>query len=98
MRVTRSERWRTVRTSWSVTPPSNSSAVRRGESHVTRLRCFLALDPARIEEGQLVAVPNADQSTRMGMQDVLDALAEGRSRGHHLQGPDQTGLLPAFEL
>jgi hypothetical protein len=38
MRVTSSERWRTVRTSWRVAPPSNSRAVRRVETWSRRVR------------------------------------------------------------
>ena len=34
----------------------------------------------------------------MGMEDVLDPLPEGRSGGHHLEGANQPGFLPALEL
>src|SRR5947208_981553 len=98
MRVTSSARWRTVSTSWSVTPPSNSRAVRRVETWSRRRVVHVEPDPTRVEERQLVAVADADQGARAAALDVLEALAERRSGRHHLERPDQSGLLSTLKL
>ena len=58
----------------------------------------IELDPAREQEPELVGVTDHDQAAGVGMQDVVDALAQRRARGHHLQRPDDPGLLSRLEL
>ena len=56
------------------------------------------LDPAGEEEAQLLGVGDDDQAARVGVKDVVDALTERRSGGHHLQCLDEPGLLATLEL
>jgi hypothetical protein len=56
----------------------------------------LQLDPAGIEKGQLLAVPDADERPGARLDDVVDALPDRRARRDHLERPDQPGLLPCL--
>jgi hypothetical protein len=56
------------------------------------------LDAAGEQEAQLVVVADHEQAARVRVQDVVEALAEGRPGGDHLQGLDEPGLLTTLEL
>ena len=78
MRVTSSERWSTVRTSCSVAPPSNSSAVRRVETWSRRVRYL-----SSVASAWLALASTTGMSSRMYLRavdverDDLAALGDG---------------------
>src|SRR3954453_24076316 len=51
------------------------------------------LDPARVEERELVAVADREQGAGARVEDVVEALAERRAGRHHLERPYEPGLL-----
>ena len=56
------------------------------------------LDPTREEEAELLRIADDDEATSAGVEDVVEALAQCRAGGDHLQGLHEPGLLAAFEL
>src|SRR5881275_904870 len=67
MRGTSSERWRTVRTSCSVAPPSNSRAVRRVETWSRRVRYL-----SRVARAWLALARTTGMSSRMYLAPLRD--------------------------
>jgi hypothetical protein len=74
-------------------------AVHLGELVEDRRRVVdVQLDPAREEERELVRIADHDQRARARVHDVVDALPDRGAGGDHLEGLDEPGLLPRFEL
>ena len=56
------------------------------------------LEPARVEERQVIVVADGDQRARARVKDVVDALAEGGPGRHHLERLDEPGLLAVLQV
>jgi len=54
---------------------------------------FVELDAAGEHEGQLLGVSDQDQATGASVKDVIEPVAQRRSRRHHLECLDEPGLL-----
>jgi hypothetical protein len=87
--------------------PADLGAVRGQDDRAVHLRELeqqgggvvdLDLQPARIEKGQLLAVPDADQSARAGLDDRIDPLPDGGAGSDHLEGPYEPGFLASLKL